>query len=55
MFPTLGLSDDPYHDDSRGNGLKVSRDAGVTWTEITKLYVGTAGNGFGVVQLVAGQ
>jgi hypothetical protein len=29
-----GLTDHPYHDDSRGNGLKVSRDGGATWTTL---------------------
>jgi uncharacterized protein (TIGR03437 family) len=29
-----GLRDDPYHDDSRGGGLKLSTDGGGTWTAI---------------------
>ena len=66
-----GLTDHPYHDDSRGNGLKVSRDGGATWTDIAalpqrrvtvltldpsdsgRLFVGTAGNGVGIVNLNA--
>ena len=62
-----GLTDHPYHDDSRGNGLKMSQDGGATWTDITvlpqsrvtvltlhpdnsrRLFVGTAGNGVGIV------
>ncbi len=32
-----GLNDHPFHDDSRGNGLKVSRDAGATWTDIATI------------------
>jgi photosystem II stability/assembly factor-like uncharacterized protein len=62
-----GLTDHPFHDDSRGNGLNMSRDGGATWTEIAvlpqgrvtvltlhpdnsrRLFVGTAGNGVGVV------
>ncbi|MBI4886233.1 MAG: hypothetical protein HY824_04005 [Acidobacteria bacterium] len=35
-----GLSDHPYHDDSRGNGLHVSRDGGATWTAATTLPTG---------------
>ena len=35
-----GLTDHPYHDDSRGNGLHVSRDGGTTWTGITTLPLG---------------
>ena len=35
-----GLTDHPFHDDSRGNGLKVSRDGGATWTAVTDLPIG---------------
>lgn len=35
-----GLTDHPYHDDSRGNGLKVSRDSGTTWTTVANLPTG---------------
>lgn len=66
-----GLTDHPFHDDSRGNGLKMSRDGGATWNDVavlpqrrvtaltlhprnsTRLFVGTAGNGIGVVDFNA--
>ena len=35
-----GLTDHPYHDDSRGNGLRVSRDRGTTWTDVASIPLG---------------